>query len=192
MLNTIFASLSEGIAPSTTAYESIATVTVGSGGSASISFTSIPATYTHLQVRCLAKATSAVLVATNVFAAFNGDTGANYTYHYLRGNGSSVDAIAGTAQTGSLINDATVGSNAGQANMFGSYIIDILDYTNTNKYKTVRILSGADVNSTGTTQLGLGSSLWLNTAAITQIVLTPASSNFAQYSSFALYGIKGA
>ena len=170
--------------------EPIATTLVGSGGTSIITFSDIPQTYKHLQLRCLAKATTTVNATSNAFVRFNGDNGSNYTYHYLRGDGSSVSSIAGTSQTSNLINDATVGSNASFANMFGVYIIDVLDYANTSKNKTIRILSGADLNNLGSVQMGLGSGLWIDTTAISSIQLT-CSSNFAQYSRFSLYGIKG-
>jgi hypothetical protein len=69
-------------------------------------------------------------------------------------------------------------------------ITDILDYANTNKYKTTRTLSGnEDTNAT----VAVRSALWRNTSAINTITLTQInSSNFPQYSFFALYGIRGA
>ena len=76
------------------------------------------------------------------------------------------------------------------ANSFGAYVVDVLDYANTNKYKTVRTLGGKDLNGSG--QEGLYSNLWKNTNAITDITLkVVGGSNFVQYSHFALYGIKG-
>lgn len=76
------------------------------------------------------------------------------------------------------------------ASVFGVGVMDILDYTNTNKYTTTRILGGADINGTGRTVLGSG--LWMNTAAVSTLtIITDNASTFSQYSSFALYGIKG-
>ena len=188
MLNTIFASLSEGIAPSTTAYESIATVTVGSGGSSSIDFTSIPATYTHLQIRGISRTTS---TGVNAFFRFNSDaSSSNYTLHQLSADGSTASSYG--SGTGTFAGAYLFyGASSSQAsNVFGAAVIDILDYTNTNKYKTGRSISGFDNNGSGA--LYYGSALWLNTAAITSITVLPQSANFAQYSQFALYGIKGA
>ncbi len=162
-------------------YESIATVTVGSGGSANIDFTSIPSTYKHLQIRAI----YCNSVASNIRIRFNSDTGSNYNYHILYGNGTS--ALAGAAST-----DTTFGYINYQASttVFSAGVIDILDYTNTNKNTTVRSLTGIDTNGSGTVMLS--SSLWLNTAAITSIRLLPESGgNISQYSHFALYGIKG-
>jgi hypothetical protein len=76
------------------------------------------------------------------------------------------------------------------ANVFGGVVIDILDYKNTNKYKTVRILSGTEYNNSNG-GVSFNSGLWQNTDAITTITLQPSGANFAEYSQFALYGIKG-
>lgn len=168
-----------------TDYESIQTVTVGSGGSSSISFTSIPNTYQHLQIR------GVVRPETNnadMRLTLNSDSGSNYTRHRLIGNGGSVDAT-GTASTAFIgIFDAN-GLQTGTASTFGAAVIDILDYANTSKYKTVRVLSGNDNNGSG--QVGLSSGLWQSTSATSTITLVMSSGNFAEYSSFALYGIKG-
>ena len=72
----------------------------------------------------------------------------------------------------------------------GVQIIDILDYKNTNKYTTSRFLSGYDANGSG--YVFSGSLLWMNTAAINQIVIGRNTSGFFEHSQFALYGIKGA
>jgi len=157
-------------------FDSIQTVTVGAGGSSSISFTSIPSIYKHLQIR-----STTLTNAGGINIRFNSDTGSNYTYHQLYCDGSTVMANSGTAQTSGFI---------GYSNIAGSNptvgVCDILDYQNANKYKTHRSLSGTDANGSGT--ITFFSGLWLNTAAITSINLI---GTFAQYSSFALYGIKG-
>ena len=163
-------------------YESIATVTVGAGGSSSITFSSIPSTYTHLQIRLFAKSTTAGTGGTVTSITFNGN--AMTKNHYLYANGSTV--VSGVGASGDTNNTPT----AGFTSIFSAGIIDILDYTNTNKNKTLRALGGYDYNSAG--EMALYSNLYAtNTNAITSIVLSPLSGNFAQYSSFALYGIKG-
>jgi hypothetical protein len=164
----------------TNSYESIATVTVGSGGAADVTFSSIPSTYTHLQIRASSAQASANWATLN----FNSDTGANYAGHFLIGNGSTASTYSFTS------NVAPLNFYSGTGSVFGAAILDILDYANTNKYKTVRSLNGYDANGSG--QLQLASNLWMNTGAVTSIKLTPNSPNFSQYSSFALYGIKGA
>lgn len=168
-----------------TSYESIATVTVGAGGASSVDFTSIPSTYKHLQIRMIARGNYAGS-DDDIKATFNSDT-SNAANHGLYGTGSSAAAYAATTGLPNIGRFAGAGSSA---NVFGVSVADILDYTNTNKYKTVRSLCGVDNNGAGIVLLE--SSLWLNTSAITSINLKPVSGTaFNQYSSFALYGVKG-
>jgi len=162
-------------------YESIQTVTVGAGGTATVTFSSIPATYTHLQIRGIARASA----DTQLDVTLNSDTGSNYSYHTLLGYGSGTDSSGGATQA-KIVMEAMTNT----ASVFAAYVIDILDYANTNKYKTSRNLAGYDNNSGGRVSLNSGN--WRNTNAITSITLTCRSDNFQQYSQFALYGIKGA
>jgi hypothetical protein len=166
------------------------TTTVSSAVSA-VTFSDIPQAYEHLQIRAILKTNENSSGATNIEMRLNSDTGSNYTRHYLRGTGSAADAGAATSQSKFTVGTA-IQSSAGLANMFGAMVVDILDYTNINKYTTVRALSGQNTNGSGTTGMWLQSGLWLNTAAITNISLFSSSSNINQYSSFALYGIKRA
>ena len=168
-------------------YESIATVTVGAGGSSTISFTSIPSTYTHLQLRMMARGNN-----SNSYDSFlvraNSDSGNNYTYHGLVGDGSVAFTAVVTPYSGFRGGEIT-GATA-TSGMFGVSVIDFLDYANVNKNKTMRALGGDDRNGSG--QVTLNSGVWLNTAAITRLdLVTVFGSSFSQYSSFALYGIKG-
>lgn len=188
MLNIIAGSLSVGVTPSTSSYESIATVTVGSGGAANVEFTSIPSTYTHLQVRIIDRDTSAFNDSYGMYLKINSDTGSNYSTHYLLGTGSTALAGGSASQTPIVIAQTAGGGML--SNTFGVAILDFIDYKNTNKYKTIKSLSGYSTNST-VTNTTLTSGLWMNTNAITTITLTPGAGNWAQYSSFALYGIKG-
>ena len=165
-----------------TAYESIATVTVGGGGSSTITFSSIPSTFKHLQIRGIAKNTSGV---TNPLVKFNGDNATNYAWHQLYGDGASAGASASPTNSG-------IGFTVLGASQFGIFVMDILDYTSTNKNKTIRALGGFDQNGAGG-YVDYNSGVWLNSSnAISSIVLTTGSTSFTQYSSFALYGIKGA
>ncbi len=165
-------------------YESIATNTITTS-TADITFSSIPSTYTHLQIRFIAKSTNSATAADNLAFRFNSDTGGNYTRHYLDGSGTS--ATAG-ANTGVSQVYATCAQTSSTPDAFGVGVLDILDYTNTNKYTTTRALSGADFNASGGA-IQFTSGLWLNTAAITTINIRALSGNLAQYSSFALYGV---
>jgi hypothetical protein len=177
------------------AMDSIATVTVGSGGSSYIEFTSIPNTYTHLQIRYLARTNRATYGVESFkinVGVSSADTGANYTRHYLLGDGSSVAAAADTSATyWEGVND--FGTTTGGS--FGAGVIDILDYANTNKYKTMRKIGGVDVNGTVGGVGGnasLVSSVWMSTSAIGYIKIAAMTNTLQQYSHFALYGIASA
>jgi hypothetical protein len=164
-------------------YESIATVNVGLGGTSSITFSSIPSTYTHLQIRAFTG--TAVYFSNGGYVYFNGDTTtSNYNEHGVYGSGAS----AGSYYTSTNQALFYLGKSTGG---FDAAVIDILDYTSTSKYKVSRSLFGYDVNG-ATGYIGLLSGLWRNTAAISSITITAGGlGDFAQYSQFALYGIKG-
>lgn len=188
MLNNIAATLGGGVVAPLTDYESIATVTVGASAVASIDFTSIVGTYTHLQIRGIARTANAVTYGGLRLQLGNGsiDTGTTYNTHDLYGDGSTVTA-SNTTNSANIYGGTITSASLG-ASMFGVAVVDILDYSNTNKYKTVRTLNGADGNGSG--YVGIMSGAWRNTAAINTIKLFATSGNFVQYSSFALYGIK--
>jgi hypothetical protein len=160
----------------------IGMVQVGSAGASTVSFSSIPSTYTHLQIRIMSLNSSA---ASDYKFTFNSDTGANYSKHSLYGSGAS--AASGNEASASYIAGGLTGSSTNP----GVGITDILEYKNTNIYKTVRSLQGYDTNGSGG-YLFFTSGSWRNTNAITSITITPYSGTINQYSSFALYGIKGA
>lgn len=174
---------------SPSSYESISTVTVGSGGSSSIDFTSIPSTYTHLQIRCIMKMSSTIQDVGNLYIQLNGDTAANYSAHRVYGNGTSVSAQGLENMSQFYWSQSMPSAYSGYASMFGAAVIDILDYANTNKYKTGRALIGQDTNSSSDSQIKLASANWRSTSAVTSIKIF-TSPDFAQYSQFALYGIK--
>jgi hypothetical protein len=178
---------SSSVSPTALAYDSIATTTLGST-QATISFTSIPSTYTHLQIRFFAKCSTAGGGVPGRMR-FNSDTGSNYSYHYLVGNGVSALSGGAATQTAAYIGTITDSGSGGAPLTFSTGIIDILDYANTNKNTTIRQFGNYDDNGGG--QLGLYSSLWQNTAAVSRIDLTVDSTTFSQYTKFALYGMKG-
>jgi len=160
------------------AYDSIATVT---GSGSSITFTSIPSTYTHLQVRLVAPGSS----DSDVWMRFNSDTGSNYSSHRIYGDGSGVAAGAATSSTKIDFGARSSGSSTIPA----PAIIDVLDYANTSKYKTSRELFGWDNNGSG--YIMFGSGLWMSTSAITSITLLPQVGTFQSGTHAALYGIRG-
>jgi hypothetical protein len=169
-------------------FESIATLS-GSGVS-TVTFSSIPSTYKSLQIRFtgrLATQTGGSLYNTNM--RLNGDTGANYTWHGIRGTNNAAVAYGSTGNTYFDIEE-TMPDSTISASIFSAAIVDIHDYASTAKNKTVRAIHGTDTNTT-TGRIWLSSTVWLNTSAITSITLyTNASGNFATETSFALYGVK--
>jgi hypothetical protein len=171
----------------TNSYESIATYTLSSSQT-SITFSSIPSTYKHLQLRWIAK-TDRAETDDVVYMQFNSDTGSNYSWHFLRGNGS-VALASGSTSTSNVAIQYGASGNSGATNIFAGTAVDILEYANTNINKTVRSLQGMDLNGSGWIYSQSGN--WRSTSAITSITLDQQyGSNFTEYSQFALYGIKG-
>jgi hypothetical protein len=170
-------------------YESIATVNVTSNTS-TISFTSIPSTYKHLQIRLIARTDRSGSPSANTLWRFNSDTATNYSEHGISGNGTTASAFSGVS-TDKIGFDRISGATAG-ASMFGAIIVDILDYADTNKYKTARGTGGLEIN-TSNSEVYLQSGSWRSTSAINRIDIQSVAGtvNFVQYSMFALYGIKG-
>lgn len=162
----------------------ISTVTVGSGGTANITFSSIPATYTDLLIKVSAR----------------GTTSAKYDYLFMQLNGASTNysgkilyvdnASAGSTNnsSSSYLNPGIVDMTTSTVSTFSSTDIYISNYAGSN-YKSI---SGDAVSEDNTNYAALYSmaQLWSNTAAITSIVFTTPSGSFAQYSTATLYGIK--
>lgn len=166
-------------------FESIATVTVGSGGASTIEFTSIPATYASLHLRGVLRSSTAATNAVTPTLTVNGSAGTNYAQHELAGSGSAASAYGAADAAGVIMLEHPAAAAA--ANIFGAVAIDILDYASTSKYKTFRMFIGADRNGAGV--VGLTSGLWKSTSAITTVTLT-SPDNFVQHSTVALYGVK--
>ena len=174
-------------------YESIATVTVGAGGQSTMTFSSIPSTYTHLQLRGLIRNSSASTGQLDMYMRFNGDSGATkYTaYHLFYGQDTTSKGSAASFNQSSIAG-AYFLRDGNSANYFTAVIIDIFDYKNTNKFKSTKSFVGSNPAST-VGRIALMGGLWKDTSAITSIDLTvEGGNNFVQYSQLALYGIKGA
>ena len=166
--------------PVTSSFESIATAT-GNGSSGTITFSSIPSTYQHLQIRLQVIASG----GGGQSIRFNSDSGNNYAYHSVGGNGSSVFA-GGTANYSQIF----VGDDAAATNP-ATMIIDIHDYASTTKNKTVRSRFGHDRNGAGSVYLYSG--LWMNTSAVTSLSIGIGlfGGIFDTGTVASLYGIKG-
>jgi hypothetical protein len=171
----------------TSAFDSLGTVVLTSSTS-SVTFSSIPATYTHLHLQLSAKANRATYV-DDLGMRFNGDSTGLYSYHRLYSFGSGTPgADAGASQTSMDIGQIA-GGTVNNAQGHGGVLIDVLDYTNTNKYKTVRALSGYDDNAQGAIQLASGN--YRSFSVISGITFIPLiGTTFSQYSTFSLFGVK--
>ena len=166
-------------------YELIASQTVGVLGATSITFSSIANTWTDLK---LVSSTRSTVTSNNFYLGqFNGDSGtSNYRTIILQGDGSSASSISRTSDAGIWAGQSDQSTTT--ANTFSNNEMYIPNYTSSN-YKSISVDSVLENNAT-TTYSDLNAGLWLSTAAITQKSLVPSVGNFAQYSSFYLYGIK--
>jgi hypothetical protein len=177
---------SKFIATAAGSYESIATFTGSS--TSNIEFTNIPGTYTHLQIRCITKDNRSGVSANNFNMIINNNTNQNYTDHYVIGDGASVSGYGAMDLTSAAMGISPSGTST--ANVFGVSIIDILDYTNTNKIKIIRSLQGFESNGTG--NLRYRTSIFDSLNAITSIKISVENTgDFNSNAHFALYGIKG-
>ena len=169
-------------------FESIASAT-GTGSSGLITFSSIPSTYSHLQIRGIFR--SSETTGTNIYInLINNDSGSNYTAHRIQGDGSSRTS-AGAANQPDIFAGRAPGTGTTTGTM-GAIILDIHDYASTTKLKTLRMLSGQNSNDTYAGLISLRSGLWRNTNAINSISFDlGAGVNFSTSTTFALYGIKG-
>jgi hypothetical protein len=156
-------------------YEPITTTTLGSN-QATVTLSSIPATYTDLVLVVDATITSG---GDNFLLNFNGDTGTNYSVIRFDGNGSTASSTRAVNQT--VLQCAGVGTTR------QNIIINIHNYSSTNTHK--RTLTRYN-DPSGSVCLRLNS--WRNTAAINSILISTSGSTFASGSSFTLYGIKAA
>ena len=168
-------------------FELISTTILGSSAT-SVAFTSIPSTYKQLQIRASVRTDRAIGV-DNFALRFNSDSASNYYSHLLYGNGSAV--TAGSLGANNFIYAGRTTDSSSTANAFAPQIVDILDYAETTKNKTIRSLFGPDTVGSYPWQ-GIHSGVWNSTAAITRIDVLPGTGpNFVTGSRISLYGIKG-
>jgi hypothetical protein len=169
-------------------YELISTQVLSSN-TPSVTFSGLntaAAAFKHLQLRVVVRSSNGA-ASDSLGLRFNSDTGSNYAEHVLYGNGSNVLSGSGASQT--LMSAATITGNSAAANIFGGGVIDILDFSQTTKKKTVRSLSGNQAQPF----VQLRSGLWNSSAAVTSINLFSANgaTNLLTGSRFSLYGLKG-
>jgi hypothetical protein len=183
--NSPFSAASNSATPTVppSAWDSIATFTA-SGGETTTTFSSIPQTYTHLQLRY----TLSTGRYNSLVLRCNGDTGANYSGHGMWGRENNTKGDYGNVGNDSIYVSYAANTPAGYP-WIG--ITDIIDYTNTNKWKVMRgIVGGANNTTTGYNGVESNSGMWQNTAAITSLTFSIGALNAG--SKIALYGIKGA
>ena len=166
------------------------------GNATSVVFGSIPSTFTHLHVRVFGRTDRGTYNVGTMNVQVNGDTGANYSQHFLRSAPASpstgVETFGYASQT--FVNIGQCAGSTATSGIFGNIIFDILDYANTTKNKTLRGIGGVDTNGAASGVAGFvqfSSGAWLSTSAITSVTLLPGdgASNFVTGSRFDLYGI---
>jgi len=158
------------------AYEVISTQTLGTAVT-SVTFSSIPQTYTDLVVVANHDVTADAVTGVQ----FNGDTASNYSATYLWGQGTVANSGRETSAASAF---AFYGS---AASGFAQVIIQVMNYNNATTYKS---FISRETDAAVETLVVVG--LWRSTAAITSLVLLRRSGNFATGSTFTLYGIKAA
>jgi hypothetical protein len=168
-----------------TTYTLIASNTVGSGGASSVSFTSIPQTYTNLVLKLSMRGNYTGDLVTNPAITFNGSS-TGYSERLLWNGNNNTAGSANGSYSGFQFTWANGPSST--SNTFSNGEMYIPNYTSSN-YKSMSSDSVDENNSNSNGLLSLDSGLWSNTAAITSITLTMSYGSFVQYSTFYLYGI---
>jgi hypothetical protein len=161
-------------------YEPIATQTVGTA-TQTITFSSIPQTYTDIVVA------SAIQVSgnVNVWVRFNSDTGSNYSFTTLQGNGST--GVSGRSANDTKIQLDSVAYPYFAGTGFSPNLVHVFNYSNATVYKTCLLRA-----NNATVGVSLFCGLWRNTAAITSISFIAGAVNFSVGTTFTLYGVKSA
>lgn len=159
-------------------YTPIASQTLGSA-TASVTFSSIPSTYTDL---VLVINGGTVTASQDIYMQFNSDTGANYSQTYMRGNGTTATSSRFSAQSNGWLD--FVGANNDLNQMWTA---QIMNYSNTTTYKTY-LSKFARASSAIETIVGL----WKNTVAVSTILVGTSSGNILANTTLTLYGIKAA
>ena len=160
----------------------IASTTLGSAGS--ISFSLIPQTFTHLQARLFVREAS-TSGSSGVTWWWNSQPSGIAAYHLVQGDGSSATSTSAVSAS-NLICNGIPGTSA-TSGIYSCFIIDILDYTNTSKNKTAKIMGGYDANGSGVVSLQSG--LIQSTSAVSSLYFQSYYSNLAAGSRIDLYGI---
>jgi hypothetical protein len=164
-------------------YASIATFAFTNSSSTSVSFTSIPQNYTHLQLRIFARGTGGS-TAQDILMTLNNDGTSSY-WEYHQAFSTGVNSYSNFGTTNTFMYVASVTGTSALANNFGSAIVDIHDYASSAKNKSIKSLQGWNNNGSG--NVVFRSNMYTGITPISTITLS--MSNFAQYSHIALYGL---
>lgn len=166
-----------GFAPAGGGSYDLLETSILSSSAASVTFSNLgnyASDYQHLQIRTVLQSTTGVTISLRM----NGDTGSNYTFHRLEGNGSSVYSNAGTGR-----NNIALGTSSDTGSIFSPFVVDILDPYQ-SKNKTVRSFARAN-------GVGLYSGMWINTASLTSLtIFAETGQNLVTNSRFSLYGLR--
>ena len=166
------------------AMQLIETIEVGSGGAASIEFTSIPQDGVDLVLVLSARSDQAT-TATSATVNFNSDTGGNYTFIRLTGDGSSATSYTAAA-TAIYFTYSVTGSTA-TSNTFGNSSLYISNYTSSSAKSISQ--DGVNENNSTASRQTITAQSWSGTSAISTITLATFNNNFVQYSTASLYKI---
>ena len=161
--------------------------TVLTGNATTITFSNLNnySDYKHLQIRGTGRTDDGSVL----YVRMNGDTSTVYSYHGLQGNGTSVSSSA-TSSANIMIALFPLANAGNTTNIFSGFVIDILDFSNTNKNTTMRSFGGNSQAVGFNTALALRSGLWNNTAAVTSLTFTNSGGNFVSGTRLSLYGVK--
>ena len=164
----------------TSTYVALATYTIPSATTdSSVTFSSIPASYRDLVI--VIEATTSVDAL--IQARFNGDTGSNYGYVVMRGT-SSTGSSSGTYNVAYLMD------NLSEATKRFHVLMNVQDYSATDKHKTALVRSGTEQNADGNSSVYASAHRWANTSAITSIELFTSAGGFEAGSTLSVFGIE--
>lgn len=172
----------------TGSFDFIQKQTVSGSSTNSITFSSLPTTYRHLQLRVMARNNRSSTNGPN-WLSFNGDTSTNYRAPYLYSNGDATNTGSGMSTGDPGLGITAAGNTAGSF-QFGVSTTTILDYRGST-FKSVLSTGGFNNQDTGDHLSAINSGIWLNTAAITSITFSAFTNPLIAGSVFVLYGIKG-
>jgi len=170
-------------------YDALATVTVGATAVPSVTFAGIPAGYRHLQIRAVHRSTTGTGDGT-IYMQMNDDASGNYSWHRVYGYGTGSPGADSSINTTACAIGQAQGASSALPLSYATMIVDILDYASPTKNKTVNAIAGTSLNNNAGEAFFFNSSCWRSISAVSALSITTNQTSFAQYSSFALYGVK--